>query len=76
MSISGCQQVTRKAQIIGNNDIYDYTTDTNHGLLSQWGETARYRAQFTWSVISLSLGKDEMRGLQVNELNNMLKNLF
>ena len=42
--------------------------------LTQSGEMVRYQAQFTWAVISLSLG--EMRGWWLNEVNNMLENLF
>ena len=29
-------------------------TDTHHDLLSQWGEMARYRAQFTWAVLFIA----------------------
>jgi len=36
----------------------------------------RYRAQFTRAAISLSLGEGEMRGWRLNEVNNMLENLF
>jgi len=45
-------------------------------LTTQSGEMARYRAQFTWAVISLSLGEGEIRGWQLNEVNNVLENLF
>jgi len=44
--------------------------------LTQSGEMVRYRAQFTWAAISLSLGEGEMRGWRLNEVNNMLENLF
>jgi len=51
-------------------------TDTDHSLLSEWGEMERYGVQFTWAIISLSLGEGEMRGWQLNEVNNVLENLF
>jgi len=44
--------------------------------LTQSGEMARYRVQFMWAVISLSLGEGEMRGCRLNEVNNVLENLF
>ena len=48
-----------------------------HGpRLTQWGEMARYRAQFTWAIISLSHGEGEMQGWRLNEANNMLESLF
>ena len=66
-----------RLQLAAETDMLPHTfMDTDHGLLSEWGEMARYRAQFTWAAISLSLGEGEMRGWRLNEVNNMLENLF
>jgi len=66
-----------RLQLAAETDMLPHTfTNTDHGLVNEWGEMARYRAQFTWAIISSSLGEGEMLGWRLNEVNNVLENLF
>jgi len=57
-----------RLQLAAKTDMLPHTfIDTDHDLLR--GEMARYRAQFTWAVISLSLGESEMRGWLASKLS-------
>jgi len=52
-----------RLQLAAETDMLPHTfTNTDHGLVNEWGEMVRYRAQFTWAIISSSLGEGEMRG--------------